>query len=138
VLLMGLTVLWGESRTKYKYTSWINVEFMYSEAASCEGRVLLCGPTACPKVCLDAARPVTTRYGVCPPHSRCEIACCYGTLWLITVFTKSLESSTRSLELFLFFSGDKIEKNEIAWHVARMGVGVYRVLVGKPEGKGHL
>ena len=33
--------------------------------------------------------------------------------------------------------GDKIEKNEVAWHVTRMGEGrgVYRVLVGKPEGK---
>jgi hypothetical protein len=33
--------------------------------------------------------------------------------------------------------GDKIEKNEMDGHVARMGErrGVYRVLVGKPEGK---
>ena len=63
---------------------------------------MLCGHTACPKMCLDAARPVITRYGGLLPHSRCEIACCYGTLWLITVFTKSPESSTRSLALFLF------------------------------------
>ena len=36
-----------------------------------------------------------------------------------------------------YCSGDKIEKNEKAGHVARMGErrGVYRVLVGKPEGK---
>ena len=35
------------------------------------------------------------------------------------------------------FSVDKIEKNEMGGHVARMGekLGVYRVLVGKPEGK---
>ena len=33
--------------------------------------------------------------------------------------------------------GDKIEKNEMGGHVAHMGEerGVYRVLVGKPEGK---
>jgi hypothetical protein len=33
--------------------------------------------------------------------------------------------------------GDKIEKNEMVGHVARMGDGrgVYRVLVGKSEGK---
>jgi hypothetical protein len=33
--------------------------------------------------------------------------------------------------------GDKIEKNEIDRHVTHMGErrGVYRVLVGKPEGK---
>jgi hypothetical protein len=33
--------------------------------------------------------------------------------------------------------GDKIEKIEMGGHVARMGEGrgVYRVLVGKPEGK---
>ena len=33
--------------------------------------------------------------------------------------------------------GDKIEKSEMGGHVARMGErrGVYRVLVGKPEGK---
>jgi len=36
-----------------------------------------------------------------------------------------------------YCSGDKIEKNEIVGHVVRMGErrGVYRVLVGKPEGK---
>jgi hypothetical protein len=36
-----------------------------------------------------------------------------------------------------YSSGDKIEKNERAGHVARMGErrGIYRVLVGKPEGK---
>jgi len=34
-------------------------------------------------------------------------------------------------------SADKIEKNEIGGYVARMGErrGVYRVMVGKPEGK---
>jgi hypothetical protein len=33
--------------------------------------------------------------------------------------------------------GDKIVKNAVGGHVARMGEkrGVYRVLVGKPEGK---
>jgi hypothetical protein len=33
--------------------------------------------------------------------------------------------------------GDKIEKNEIGGHVARVGDGrgVCRILVGKPEGK---
>ena len=33
--------------------------------------------------------------------------------------------------------GDKIEKNEMGGHVARMVEGsvLYRVLVGKPEGK---
>jgi len=33
--------------------------------------------------------------------------------------------------------GDKIEKNEMGWDVARMGEEreVYRVLVGKPEGR---
>jgi len=36
-------------------------------------------------------------------------------------------------------AGDKMENNEMAGHVARMGEvrGVYRVLVGKPEGKRH-
>jgi hypothetical protein len=33
--------------------------------------------------------------------------------------------------------GDKIEKNNVGWHVARRreGRGMYGVLVGKPEGK---
>jgi len=33
--------------------------------------------------------------------------------------------------------GDNIEKNEMGGHVARIGerTGVYRILVGKPEGK---
>jgi hypothetical protein len=36
-----------------------------------------------------------------------------------------------------YCAGDKIEKNEMGGHVSRMGEerGVYRVLVGKPEGK---
>jgi len=36
-----------------------------------------------------------------------------------------------------YCSGDKIEMNKMVGHVARMGErrGVYRVLVGKPEGK---
>ena len=36
-----------------------------------------------------------------------------------------------------YCSGDKIEKNEMGGHVARMGErrGVYKVLVGKHEGK---
>ena len=36
-----------------------------------------------------------------------------------------------------YCAGGKIEKNEMAGHVARMGEGrgVHRVLVGKPEGK---
>jgi len=36
-----------------------------------------------------------------------------------------------------YFSGDKIEKKEIGGHVTGMGErrGVYRILVGKPEGK---
>jgi len=36
-----------------------------------------------------------------------------------------------------YCSGDKIEKNDLAGHVARMGIvgGVYRILVGKTEGK---
>jgi hypothetical protein len=35
------------------------------------------------------------------------------------------------------FAGDKIEKNEMGGQVARMGeeIGVYRVLVGKSNGK---
>ena len=38
------------------------------------------------------------------------------------------------------FWGDYIEKNEMGGALARMGErrGVYRVLVGKPEGKNHL
>jgi hypothetical protein len=36
----------------------------------------------------------------------------------------------------LFGWGDKIEKNKMGGHVACMGEGgIYRVLVGKPEGK---
>ena len=37
----------------------------------------------------------------------------------------------------VFCTGDKIEKNEMGGHVACMGerTGVYRVLVGKLEGK---
>ena len=77
---------------------------MNIKAAGCEGRVMLCRPTACPKMCLDATRPVITRYGDLLPHSPCEIACSYRTLCLISVFTKSLESSTHSLALFLFLS----------------------------------
>jgi hypothetical protein len=39
-----------------------------------------------------------------------------------------------------YCAGDKIEKNEMDEHVASMeeGRGVYRVLVGKPEGKRRL
>ena len=38
-----------------------------------------------------------------------------------------------------YCSGDNIEKNEAWGHVARRGErrGVYRVLVGKPEGKSY-
>jgi len=61
----GINPTLGESRTKYKYTKWISVEFMNIKAAGSEGRVMFCGHTACPKMCLDAARPVITRYGVC-------------------------------------------------------------------------
>jgi hypothetical protein len=37
----------------------------------------------------------------------------------------------------LVYMGDKIKKNEMSWHVARMGQrgGAYRFLVGKLEGK---
>jgi hypothetical protein len=38
---------------------------MNIKAPGWEGRVMLCGSTACPKMYLDAARPVITRYGVC-------------------------------------------------------------------------
>ena len=34
-----------------------------------------------------------------------------------------------------YYLGDQIEKIEMGRHVARMGRGVYRALVGKPEGK---
>jgi hypothetical protein len=39
-----------------------------------------------------------------------------------------------------YCSGDKIEKNEMGGVLERMGErrGVYRVLVGKPEGKRQL
>ena len=39
-----------------------------------------------------------------------------------------------------YCSGDKIQKNNIGGHVARMEEreDVYRVLVGKPEGKSPL
>ena len=42
-----------------------------------------------------------------------------------------------TVHVYCCCAGDKIEKNEMGWHVARMGEerGVYRVLVGKPEGK---
>jgi len=42
-----------------------------------------------------------------------------------------------SLSLFTVCLKDVSENNEWAWHVTRMGEGrgVYRVLVGKPEGK---
>ena len=41
---------------------------------------------------------------------------------------------------FYYCSGDKSEKNEMDGHVAYMGEkrGVYRVLVRKPEKRGHL
>jgi hypothetical protein len=37
------------------------------------------------------------------------------------------------------FAGDKIEKNEMGWACGAYGggEGVYRVLVGKPDGKNH-
>ena len=40
----------------------------------------------------------------------------------------------------IHYSDDKTEKNEMGVHIARMGEGrgVYRVLVGKPEGKRSL
>jgi len=63
--VFGINRTSGESRTKYKYTTWINIEFMNIKAAGCEGRVMLCGPTACPEMCVDAARLLITRYGVC-------------------------------------------------------------------------
>jgi hypothetical protein len=46
---------------------------------------------------------------------------------------RSLMISTPHTKL----SADKIEKNEIGGYVARMGErrGVYRVMVGRPEGK---
>jgi len=45
-----------------------------------------------------------------------------------------------SVLLTQYFSGDKIEKNEMGGHVARMGErrGICRVFVEKPEGKNHL
>jgi hypothetical protein len=49
-----------------------------------------------------------------------------------------LVNAYRSL-LTKYFSGDRIEKNEWAGHVARMREGIiYWVLVGKPEGKSPL
>jgi hypothetical protein len=47
------------------------------------------------------------------------------------------EDLKRSVYFTQHFSGDKIEKNEMPGHVARMieRRGVYRVSVGKPEGK---
>jgi hypothetical protein len=40
-------------------------------------------------------------------------------------------------ELCALYSGDQVKKTEMAGHVARMGEsrGVYRILVGKPEGR---
>jgi hypothetical protein len=44
---------------------------------------------------------------------------------------------TSNVLLTHYCAGDKIEKNEMGGVLARMGEGrgVYRVLVGKPEGK---
>jgi hypothetical protein len=44
---------------------------------------------------------------------------------------------TCSLLLTKYFSGDQTEKNKMSGHVARMGKrrGIYRILMGKPEGK---
>jgi hypothetical protein len=44
---------------------------------------------------------------------------------------------TFSVLLTHYFAGDEIEKNEMGGHVVRMGEGrgMYRILMGKPEGK---
>jgi hypothetical protein len=51
-----------------------------------------------------------------------------------------VEKTTWSLLLTHYCAGDKIDKNERAGYVARIGKGrvVYRVLVGKPERKNPL
>jgi len=48
-----------------------------------------------------------------------------------------IEELNDNVLLTQYCSGDKIEKNEVGWGVARMGerLGVCRVLVGRPEGK---
>jgi hypothetical protein len=50
---------------------------------------------------------------------------------------RALTDIMRSLEITKYFSGDRIEKNEMSGHVARMGEkrSVYRVFVSKLEGK---
>jgi hypothetical protein len=49
-------------------------------------------------------------------------------------------SSSRNTELCLLFISLKIEKNEVGWACSSDGEvsGVYRILVGKPEGKRSL
>ena len=56
------------------------------------------------------------------------------TMWKADLFTIFLISF---LLLTQYCAGDKIEKNEMGWACGAYGwgEGVYRVLVGKPEGK---
>ena len=45
--------------------------------------------------------------------------------------------ATRFVHVTQYCAGDKIEKNEMGWACGAYGCGegVYRVLVGKPEGR---
>jgi hypothetical protein len=58
-----------------------------------------------------------------------------NALYVLTLY--SFKINFNIVLHFLYCADDKIEKNEMAGHVARMGEGrgVYRVLVGKPERK---
>ena len=62
-------------------------------------------------------------------------------LYSYTIITERINLCLLKLQRFVFLTqycaGDKIEKMRWAGHVARMDEerGVYRFLVGKPEGK---
>jgi hypothetical protein len=66
-------------------------------------------------------------------------------VYLLSAFFFGYWTCSRQILKYLYkfygemssFLGDKFEKNEMGGHVARVGEkqGVYRVFVGKPEGK---
>ena len=70
----------------------------------------------------------------------CEIVRGAATLLLLLLLLSSSSSSPSSSSCYLltqYCAGDKIERNEMGWACGACGwgEGVYRVLVGKPEGR---
>ena len=70
----------------------------------------------------------------------CSVTCFYPTITYLNMLACIfciLYGGKWSVLLTQYCAGDKIEKNEMGWACGAYGWGkvVYRVLVGKPEGK---